>query len=300
MSASNSAIVLAKQVEAAWGVKPAVADMAVQRVSSASFALNRQELEDDSITESRGIPSVRYGNEDASGSISGNMAFTSWDDMIASAMMNVWVANTVQSDGIVEQSFTYEVGRTDIGVYEVWTGVQVNSFTVTSPTDGLTTVSFDCLAKTQAEINAVPLDLTLTPDAGTEAMFHCGGVINYKGVPLAIITSIDVTLDNGLESQFGWGDCAAQDLTFGKSRVSGTMSALMVDDTFQQDSLAETDVSIDFTLTDPDGNSVTFDMPVCKLGSVDAPIESEGATVLTIPFRGQGTEAIPTMSVTRS
>ena len=291
---------MAKQVEATWGEIPAIPDMAVQRISSANFALNRQELEDDSITASRGIASVRYGNEDATASLSGNMAHGSWDDLLASVCMNNWVVDSVSSDGIVEQSYTFEVGRTDIGVYEVWTGVQVNTFTITSPTDGLTTLSFDCLAKTQAEINAVPLDLTLTPDAGTEAMFHCGGVINYKGVPIAIITSVDMTIDNGLESQFGWGLCAAQDLTFGKSRGTGTMTALMIDDTFQVDSLAETNVSIDFTLTDPAGNTVKFDMPSCKLGSVDAPIEAEGATILSIPFRAQGTTGTPTLTITRS
>lgn len=303
-SASNSAVVLSKIAETTWGVTPTVVDgdMDVQRISSASFTLNRQELEDDSITGSRGIASVRYGNEDATASLSGNLAYGSWDDLLASACQNNWVANSVSSDGIVEQSFTFQIAREDIGVFEVWSGVQVNSFTISSPVDGLTTVQFDCNAKTQS-IGAA-LDNAPTPGPATEALFHCGGTINYNGAPIAVITSVDATIENGLENQFAWGDCAAQDITFGKSRISGSLSALMVNAQFQIDSLAETVVGIDFTLIDPEGNSIEFDIPNAVLGSVDAPIEPEGATVLSIPFRGQTTTAAsgssPTFTITRT
>lgn len=307
-TASNSAVQVAIQKETVWGTKigtetptPTVVDFKLQRFTECSFSLNRAELEDESITAARGVTSVRYGNFDAGGTISGALAATSWDDFIASACMNNWVADTIVSDGIVEQSFNVQIGHTDINQYELWTGMQVGSMTISSPVDALSNISFEFSGSTQEGIYPTSIDATPTAAASTEAMFHCGGVMNYDGNPVAIITGIEVTLENSLETQFAWGNCAARDITAGKSRVSGSFTALYADDTFQTDSLNETQVSIDFTLTDPAGNSLKFSIPSVSLGSVDAPVSGEGATVLTVPFRGVYNAGIGgTLEITRS
>jgi hypothetical protein len=296
-NASNSNIILAKQIEAVWGTAPTPIAMDVQRISNAGFTPNRAELEDDSLTGSRGIAAISYGNEDAAANISGNLAFGSYDDLFASACMNNWVGDVLSSDGSTAKSFTFEIQRPDISVYELWTGVQVNSMNISSPSEGYTTVTFDCLAKTQT-VSGTARDAAPTAWTNTEAMQHCGGIVNYDGAPTLAITGIDVSLENGLTNEFTWGSCSARGLSEDRSRVSGTITAFMANDTFVADSLSGAIVSIDFTLIDSAGNSIKFDIPNVKLGSVSAPIESSGPTVLSIPFKGQTTTSVGGSSAT--
>ena len=172
--------------------------------------------------------------------------------------------------GHTDDSYTFEEWYADIAQSEVYTGNKVGSVAMQLPSTGLVTCDITFMGKNLQQDGTVAYFTTPTA-ANTEGIFAAvSGAVVVNGVPRALITSADFTIDRGLEAANVVGSNFAADVFTGRIRANGNISTYFVDGQFRDYFNDETEISLVFALTngtEKDAAAMTFAMPRVKLGS---------------------------------
>lgn len=172
--------------------------------------------------------------------------------------------------GHTDDSYTFEEFYSDIGQSEVYTGLKVGSAAFQLPSTGLVTCDFSFMGK-NLEQTGTSQYFTSPTAANTEGIFAAvSGAVVVNGVPVAVITSADFTIDRGLEAANVVGSNFAADVFTGRIRVSGNMSTYFQDATFRDYFDDEAQISVIIALStgsEKDADVVAFTLPRVKLGS---------------------------------
>lgn len=172
--------------------------------------------------------------------------------------------------GHTDDSYTVEEWYSDIAQSEVYTGMKVGSMAVQLPATGLVTCDFSFMGKNLEQKGQVQY-FTSPTAAGTEGIFaSVSGSLVVNGVPVALITSLDFTVERGLEAANVVGSNFAADVFTGRIRVTGNFSTYFQDGTFRDYFDSEAKISLVVALTtgsEKDAEAVSFVFPVVKLGS---------------------------------
>lgn len=279
------------------GTGSGAADFTSLPYTSHSLNLTKDIFQDDTIRADRRRQFNIHGNRIAGGDISANLAYSAFDDFIASALYSEWAANVI-SDGVTEKSFTVEDGALDIDQYRLFTGVKVNSWSVEVPVDGIVTTTFSVQGK-NATGSGTSIDATVTAPTIAEPFFHAGGTFLLDGSPECKVSSISLNVDNGGAPNYCLGDDTASDITVGFTNVTGSATIYFVDGTIFSDFLNEATATLDFTLTDG-VNTLQFQLPKIKYSSADKPVASQGPTLETVNFEALSNAGGPVITITRS
>jgi hypothetical protein len=110
------------------------------------------------------------------------------------------------------------------------------------------------------------------------------GSITEGGSAIAVVTSIEFTLENGLEPLFAVGSVTTNRPSIGKSRLSGTMTTYFESKTLYEKFINETSSAIELTLLDVDGNEYIFSFPNIKYNSGQPDVSGEGAVTISMDF----------------
>lgn len=169
-----------------------------------------------------------------------------------------------------DDSYTIEEWYSDIAQSEVYTGMKVGSMAVQLPATGLVTCDFNFMGKNLEQKGQVQY-FTSPTAAGTDGIFaSVSGSLVVNGVPVALITSLDFTVERGLEAAKVVGSDFAADVFTGSIRVNGNFSTYFQDGTFRDYFDTEAKISLVVALTtgsDKDAEAVSFVFPSVKLGS---------------------------------
>ena len=172
--------------------------------------------------------------------------------------------------GHTDDSYTFEEWYADIAQSEVYTGNKVGSVAMQLPSTGLVTCDITFMGKNLQQDGTVAYFTTPTA-ANTEGIFAAvSGAVVVNGVPRALITSADFTIDRGLEAANVVGSNFAADVFTGRIRVNGNISTYFSDGQFRDYFNDETEISLVFALTngtEKNAAAMTFVMPRVKLGS---------------------------------
>lgn len=172
--------------------------------------------------------------------------------------------------GHTDDSYTVEEWYSDIAQSEVYTGMKVGSMAVQLPATGLVTCDFSFMGKNLEKKGQVQY-FTSPTAAGTDGIFaSVSGSLVVNGVPVALITSLDFTVERGLEAANVVGSNFAADVFTGRIRVNGNFSTYFQDGTFRDYFDSEAKISLVVALTtgsEKDAEAVSFVFPVVKLGS---------------------------------
>lgn len=172
--------------------------------------------------------------------------------------------------GHTDDSYTVEEYYADIGQSEAYTGLKVGSMAVQLPSTGLVTCDFSFMGKNLDRADTTPY-FTSPAVAGTDGIFaSVSGALVVDGIPRALITSMDFTVDRGLEAATVIGSNFNADVFTGRIRVTGNMSTYFEDSTFRDYFDDEAKISVVVALAtgeEKNAEVVTFSMPVVKLGS---------------------------------
>lgn len=172
--------------------------------------------------------------------------------------------------GHTDDSYTVEEYYADIGQSETYTGLKVGSMAVQLPATGLVTCDFSFMGKNLERTDVTPYFTSPTP-AGTDGIFaSVSGALVVNGIPRALITSMDFTVDRGLEAANVIGSNYNAEVFTGRIRVTGNMSTYFEDGTFRDYFDDEARISVVVALatgSEKNASAVTFSMPVVKLGS---------------------------------
>lgn len=176
----------------------------------------------------------------------------------------------VPATGHTNDSFTVEEWFSDISQSEVYTGLKVNSMAVSLPSTGLTTVDFG-FAGRDLSIKGTTQYFTSPSAQSTTGIFAAvNGALVVNGIPVALITSADFTVDRATENATAVGSNAVAEIFTGRVRVTGNLSIYFQDATFRDYFDAETPVSIVMALNangTANSDFVAFTLPKVKLGS---------------------------------
>lgn len=297
--ASNATTKLGLVKEVTFGVTPTTPSLISQRFASANFSLAKGELVDDSKTGSRQRQYTQTGNESVTGSLSGPFAHDNYDSLLESVFYNTFASNVLKF-GTTVQSFTIEEAQDDISVYRQLSGVIVNGFQLDSPVDGLTTISFDVLAKDMA-LAGTPLDASYTAQPVRQPFTHVGGTISEGGSAIGYVNSVSLQVSNNLSPAYVWGNGNTDDLIPGQVDVTGTLDVFFTDTALINKFLNGTASSLSFTLTDGT-RTIQFNLPNIRYTGAEAAIESgSGQRIVSLPFRAlYDATAASTVVVTRS
>lgn len=172
--------------------------------------------------------------------------------------------------GHTNDSYTIEEFYSDIAQSEVYTGMKVGGFNMQLPSTGLTTCDMSFLGK-NLEQTGTSQYFTSPTAAPTNGIFAAvNGALIVNGVPRAVITSADISIERGLEAANVVGSNFASDVFTGRIRVTGNMSTYFEDGTFRDFFKDEVAVSVVLALTSDNSKTaqaVSICLPKVKLGS---------------------------------
>jgi hypothetical protein len=172
--------------------------------------------------------------------------------------------------GHTDDSYTVEEWYSDILQSEVYTGNKVGSVAFQLPSTGLSTIDITFQGKDLTQKGTTQY-FTSPTAAGTTGIFAAvNGAVIVNGVPAALITSADLTIERGLEAATVVGSNTAADIFTGRIRVSGNISVYFQDATYRDYFVNESEVAIVFALSSDNSNAsnaVSFVLPRVKLGS---------------------------------
>lgn len=269
--------------EATWGTTPA--SLKVLRTRGSSLELTRGQLESKELRSDRQISDFRLGAHEAVGDIECEVIPGAMDDLLSCACMGEWQTNTLKA-GTTFKSLSIEVGETVLGIYQLYTGMVVDKVSVSVKPNDIATMRFTFKGKTAA-VSGVSVDGT--PDAAvtTAPCDAFTGSITEGGSSIAVVTGIDFTLDNQVQSVPVVGSVYPYAVVPGRAKLTGTLTAVFASSALLAKFIAETASSLVFVLKGiPDTKTYTFTIPNVKYTGGKWDINSEQDLVLTMPFVG--------------
>ena len=115
-------------------------------------------------------------------------------------------------------------------------------------------------------------------DSFTGAMTEGGGAV-------AVVTEIQLNLDNGMAARYVVGSKTTIHPSIGRSNITGTVTVFFEDADMLLKFINETESSMAFTLPDGAGNKYTFTVPRLKYSGGQPDVGGEGPITLAMPFQ---------------
>lgn len=271
--------------ETAFGTTPSLPTFASLPFNTHSLDLTKDRVEGNEIQADR-MPRVdRHGNKQAGGSIEVDLRKGDFDSFFESAFMNSFSTNVLKV-GSTPKYFTIEDAANDIGQFRLFTGMSASAMNVSIAPNQMVTATFDMVGKGMAQAQTTGSTGGSPTAATTNAPFDSySGSISDGGSSIAIVTSIDFSINNSFAPTFVVGADVAQSLEYGRAVVEGTMTVYYEDETLINKFLNETESAIEVSVNDPTGsNSYTFLFPRVKYNGASVPVQNPQSRLITLPF----------------
>lgn len=278
--------------EVTRGTTPATPAFSNIRHVGTTLGLSKTTIESGEIRDDRQIAFLRHGNKSVAGDISVEMSYGTFDDFLEAALCGTWVTDTpsVGIDqlqvGTTRRYFTVERKFSNLAVPEWhrYTGAEVNMLSLSIAPDAIVTGTFGFIAKDTSIGTAIIAGATYGAATTTEPFTSFEGSITEGGSPLGIVTSLEMSLENGLNPLFVVGDSTSDDPSIGRSRVTGTVGVYFQSKTLLEKFINETASALIFTLVDPAGNQYEFTLPNIKYTGGQPDVSGEGEVTISLPF----------------
>lgn len=290
---------LAYVAESTFGTTPGTPTMLNLRHTSASPNLVKTGLVSQEIRSDREIIDARHGVQRVQGQIGFELSYGAFDAWLEAACFGAFSTDVLKG-GTTLKSFTLESRHTDIAQYRAFTGVVVDQMSLTIRPDAIVTGTFDILGQDMG-ISGTTLDAS-PDDVATNLPFDSfQGSINEGGSSIAIVTGLDINLQNGITPAYVIGSAQTPQMIPSRRNITGTVTAYFENATLLNKFINETESSIDVTLTDAAGNDLTIDLPRIKYMGGEVPVNGEGEIILSLPFQAlrDSTEAT-SIKITRA
>lgn len=265
------------------GVTPDNPQMTRLRHTTCALALSRDSFVSEEKRQDRQIADVRTGTNQIAGAIGFEPSFGAFDTLLEGCLAGEW-ANDELKCGCLERSFTIERGFTDIGKYTRYKGCFLNRLSLSVKPNAMISGSFDVIGL-DAENADQPLAAQPDSDGDFSPFDSYTGELKEGGEPIAVVTGIDLALDNGIQPQFVVFQRSAPFVSWGRSNVTGTLTAFFEDNSLIGKFLDETPTSLEFTLEGKNGGSYTFILPNIRYTGADNPMDADGPISINMPFQ---------------
>lgn len=296
---------MAQALETVYGELPATPAFKAIRHNSTTLATAINTIQSEELRDDRNQTDLRHGTRSVGGEIVSELSFGSLDDQLEALLCGTW-DNNVLVNGVVRRSFSLFRNFKDIESsklpYFTYVGCEYNTMTLSISTEAIVTVNFGIVGANQLEPSStVPTGATFGDPSTTEPMDSFSGSIKEGGVESAVVTEIELSIENGIAPRYVVGSKKSIKQSIGKFKVSGTLTAYFEDATLIGKYLREEASSLEITVTDgmPD-NQYTFLLPKIKFTGGQPDVGGEGPITLSMPFTASYDPSIlGTLKITR-
>jgi len=274
---------MAYVVESVFGTTPTTPTFTPIRHTGTTIGLSKDAIESEELRQDRQIANYRHGNKSVAGDVNIELSYGTFDDLLEATLAGTW-ATDVLIAGTTRRSYTVERHHTDIGKYLRSTGCSFNALSLSVAPNSMVTGSFSVIGKAFSVASTAILGATYSAETTTAPFDSFTGSITEGGSSIAVVTSIDLSIDNGMEALYVVGSDETLLPSIGKSTVTGSITAYFEDATLIDKFIAETASSLSFVLTDLAGNSYTVDLPNIKYNSGNPEVAGPGAITVSLDF----------------
>lgn len=289
--AQNSRSGLSYIVESTFGTTPA-GNFTALPYNTHSLNLTKDRVAGNEIQPDRMLRVDRHGNRQSAGDIVVDLRDGDFDTFLESAMFGTWDASPtdlpdVLKIGTTPKYFSIEDAANDIAQYRLFTGQAVSSMAVSLAPNQMVTTTFSMVGK---DMTISGTGKTVDVTSGNQPFDSYSGDLAIGDVAsssaVAVVTSLDFTLDNALAPTFVIGDDATPQLEYGMATVEGTFTAYFEDAALINRFIDETESELIVSVNDPTGaNQYTFGFPKIKINGADVPVDgATGSRMITLPF----------------
>lgn len=296
---------MAQVLETVYGELPATPAFKAIRHNTTTLATAINTIQSEELRDDRNQTDLRHGTRSVGGEIVSELSFGSLDDQLEALLCGTWNADSLVN-GVVRRSFSLfrdfkDVDSSDLP-YFTYVGCEYNTMTLSISTESIVTVNFGIVGANQLEPSStVPTGATFGEPSTTEPMDSFSGSIKEGGVESAVVTEIELSVENGIAPRYVVGSKKSIKQSIGKFKVSGTLTAYFEDATLIGKYLREEASSLEITVTDglPD-NQYTFLLPKIKFTGGQPDVGGEGPITLSMPFTASYDPSIlGTLKITR-
>ncbi len=240
-------------------------------------------IESKEIRGDRMTSDVRGTTLTGEGSVGFEFSPGDFDDLLEAALGGTWTTNILKS-GLNQKSFTMEVGHLGISQYKLITGCLIDKFSLSIKPGAIVTGKYDVIGKGFA-ISGTTAATSTTASGGLSPYDsqNAAGVMKEGGVTSAIITGLDFTIDNSTEKPLVVGSKNLVGAQFGRSKITGTLTALFQDAAMLSKFIAETPSSIECKLSNGT-KSHDFLFGNVKYTGGKSDVTTEGLLAVSLPF----------------
>lgn len=270
--------------ETVYGTTPATPTFINIPITAVSPGLTKDSLESGTLRPDRIVEDLRHGNKQVGGSVSSELEYGALDPVIEAMAMGTWTADVLKT-GTTRRSFTFErYFALDTDEYHRYTGIEYNSMSLSVQPNAMVTCEFGVIGQDMSVNTSQVAGATYPAGTNNQPFDSFSGTIQEGGVSIADVTQIDLSWENGLEPAFVIGSDVTIRPSVGKSRLTGTLTAFFQNSTLYNKFINETSSAIVFSLVDPAGNSLTFNIPNIKYTSGNPDVSGDGRVTLAMEF----------------
>jgi hypothetical protein len=176
----------------------------------------------------------------------------------------VTIKGSMIRNGTTAHSFSIEREHADVTQFFLFTGMMINNMSLNFSSDSVLTGSFGFDGKdvARAAVTAStggPTAATATPI--TNAVSNLGSILEAGSAPSATISTLELSLANGLRGQRGIGSEGQVGIGIGQCNVSGSLNAYFSDGALYDKFRAGTNTSLSWKIEDDAGEAYVISMP---------------------------------------
>jgi hypothetical protein len=194
------------------------------------------------------------------------------------------------TNGVLTPSFTIEQNYPDVDVSELFTGVRVNTIGLSMPPTGMASINMDLLGLNGTILSgaAAPNYASPTAETSTGILAGISGSLLFGGTQSVVVTGFDMSITNNLSAQPVVGSNVVPEIFYGRSVVTGNISAFFDSTAFLDAFNAETETSI-MILLEASGVSpldfLSISLQRVKLNGQSKTIGPDGGVIASFPFQ---------------
>jgi len=275
--------------ETTFGTTPAGPFTAIP-YNTHSLNLSKERVTGNEIQPDRMLRVDRHGNRQSGGEITVDLRDGNFDPFIESVMQSSWDDTPSGPDiikvGTTPKYFSIEDAANDINQYREFKGMSVGAMGFSIAPNQMVTTTMTMMGKDMLISSS---GKTVTDANIAQPFDSYSGDLSIGDVgsssALAVVTSLDFSIDNSLNPTFVVGDDATPFLESGMATVEGTFTAYFEDRALIDRFIDEVESELIVSVDDPTGqNTYTFGFPKIKINGADVPVDGQTSRTITLPF----------------
>lgn len=274
--------------EVTYAVTPTTPEFKKCRYVTCTLGITKDSLKSSELRSDRQIADFRLGQNKVGGAITGELSMDpELQTFLEATLGGTWTENVLKV-GTTRRSFSFLRHFEDMANTEkAWmllNGGEFSTLSITASAGKIATYSADVIGKGFAIATAAPTGATFDAASSVPVMDAFTGTISEGGSAIAVVTEVQMKLDNGMDRKFVLGSKDTLHPQQGVSDVSGSISAYFESTALFEKFLAESATSLSFQLSNG-SSSYTFSLPNLKYTSGQPDVSSAGAVLATMNFQ---------------